>query len=307
VEGNNAQVAIWRANGTFDRTIGQRGDGPGELGPGTAPLKVFVDARDRVYVRASQGRWSVFSRDLRFVRGIRVRSSGLRAVTAVLDDGRILISDPPFQEGVRRFAVIGMIGAAEQAFGELEPQPTSMEMRTHPSVVIGSEASFFSGPPSDGTAGYVLDEWSLLGNKTASYRRAAEWLSASERNSGSARSRRRISSGKSPPGLAIRPVNVDHDGLVLTYVWVPNANWREVTRSEQNKDPNRLSFNLHIEVLDPRAGTILASEVVNSVAVADGAIPLEYFDGTRLGYRHGRGADGLPVVSIVEYSLVSSK
>ncbi len=73
--------------------------------------------------------------------------------------------------------------------------------------------------------GYVLEKWTTVGKSIQRLQRNAEWFAADDPlrkfGRGVENGERRPGERPSPP--TAMPVHVDPDGLVITYVWVPNA------------------------------------------------------------------------------------
>ena len=59
------------------------------------------------------------------------------------------------------------------------------------------------------------------------------------------------------------------------------------------------------EVIDARSGVLLASEALPSEERQALGVPTRFFRGGRFGYRSDVGPEGLPVVEIIEVTLVA--
>jgi hypothetical protein len=146
--------------------------------------------------------------------------------------------------------------------------------------------------------GYQLERWSTSGGLLQTIERDAIWFpkgldpTAELDRGGKQRA----------PDPTLQPMNVDQDGLILVYSWVPNSAWD--TDSPDN-DMVRAQ-NLHIEVIDPKTRVLIASEVVRVQALVSGIVPRFFFPGTRNGYIVVEGVAG-PEIHLVEYKLVSNE
>lgn len=58
-------------------------------------------------------------------------------------------------------------------------------------------------------------------------------------------------------------------------------------------------------MIDARSGALLASEAFPWEERRARGVPARFFRGGRLGYRRDEGAEGMPVVEIIEVTLVA--
>ena len=83
-------VKVFESDGTYVRTIGREGDGPGEF---SLPWQIAVDAGDSLYVwDAAQSRISVFSPDHDFIRSILVSPAWVVTSIEVPAPDRIVVA-----------------------------------------------------------------------------------------------------------------------------------------------------------------------------------------------------------------------
>jgi hypothetical protein len=301
VAGNTTQIAVWNPDGTFFDTLGRKGDGPGEFGQGGTEPQLLIDPRDRLHVRATGGRTIVYDTSLVVAYQAFFRNPWFPRSLAFLDDSTFLSSAPPGQP-TDYFAILDRTGAVVRRFGEIDWKGLPPERREQPirRIAYRGGSGLFAGPVHPSPDGYVLEEWSLDGTLVRRFHRSPPWLAAAERKAGQPS---RADDGSAPPDPAIVLDNLGPDGLVLMTVVVANDLWRPLLPNERGRDAARRFYNAHLEVIDPAKGVVLASEAVNNSAQRTGILPRGYFPGTNLGYRVSEGPDGLPVVSIVEYTL----
>ena len=208
-------------------------------------------------------------------------------------------------QATKFFSIIDETGTAARSFATINWDSVAPE-REHGifrSIAYAGGTRFFAGPVPTAWKGYVIEEWTLDGTLVHRFRRSTPWLRASEQNGqGSARSKALV--GQGLPGPSIWIENLDANGRLVVYVPVPNDSWRPLREGEVGRGVTRLFYNLHVEVIDPARGEVLASEAVNgSASRTGGVLPVDYFWGTNLGFRIADGPDGLPAVTVLEYSL----
>jgi hypothetical protein len=244
----------------------------------------------------------VFGSDLKFIRQFRDRTSGMPFTTALLRNGDLLTSDRA-PDPRYYFAITSP--DTGWSFGEVPDALRDLGLLDIVrGIAYGGDSTFWAGPVANADQPYVVEQWSIAGHRLATYERRVSWYAVRPRRGArSASGEEENAPLRTPPSASARPMNVDQQGMVLVYVWVPNDLWRPLSRSEQETDAPRLFFNLHIEVIDPGSQRVLASETLNSAEVSAGRLPMHFFPGTRSGYRYSETAVGIPEVSIVEYDL----
>ncbi len=291
IVGDQSRIAVWNADGSFDRTMGQAG--PGELAlPRTqfAPV-VHVDGDDRLYVRWGGGLWSVYEPTLQFLGRIPVPSPQTRHANAVFRGGFIMASTGTRGDQLEYFRRYG-VGGPTPAFATI---PLAIRHGTSfRGIVAADDTTFWAGPDPADDDGYSLERWTIGGERIMGFRREVPWFPEMGISS-------ETRDPAEPPRPTVNPMNVDAEGLVLVYTLIPNDAWRQRPAGEA---PPAVAAdrNVHIEVIDPRAATALASEVVNISTYTSRTIPYEFFPRTRLGYVQSR-TDGRAEVRVVEYGL----
>jgi hypothetical protein len=133
------------------------------------------------------------------------------------------------------------------------------------------------------SSGYLLEARNSQGSVVSQIWRRAQWFSDAA-----------VPDSSGPSMANAQPRNVDQYGLILVSAMVPSDRWLD----------RSVGDNVHLEVLDPFNGTLLASERMNTKAFGTtGTVPAFYFPRTRLAYVRERSEAGIPLVRIVEYSL----
>ena len=274
IAGDNSRVAIWNPDGSFNRTLGEPGQGPGEIPAAGFEPVVFIDSRDWLYVRTGGQQWTIFNADYEYVRRVAIPSRGQFGSNLVFAPGRILVSVPGEVRATHYFRLYGADGDLASQFAQIPPDN---RMSSYARMVTpASDTTFWASPDAAGSDSYALELWSMSGTKLSEVRRPIGWFS---------------SGAPSPTRPAKRPtlvpVNVDANGRLLVYSWTGQ---------------NTGSPEVHLELIDVRRGAVLASEVVDVPSIMGGPTPRYFFPGTSMGYRYDESAE-TPVVRIVEYSL----
>lgn len=278
IAGEPGRLAIWNPDGSFNRTLGQPGHGPGEIsveGLGTIP---FVDAADWIYVRGGGGRWTVFDAEYEFVGRQAVPSEGRRETNAVFPRGQILTSLAPHARRPSYFRVHEVSGALAGEFAPIPPQNRAGDFTR---ILLAADDSTFWAGPDAFTGGYAFERWSIDGRLETRIERDVAWFPETKGT-------------KSPTAS---PVALDREGNLLVYSWVPSGSARDTTNPGADLD-------VHLEVIDWRGGRVLASEVVNGRAIVERTIPRHFFPRTHFGYLYDESEDE-PVVRIIEYGVTS--
>ncbi len=292
IAGDHARLAVWNPDGSFDRTIGREGFGPGEFPRSQFAPVIFVDGADRIYVRSGGGVWSILEPTFEHVGRMGIPSIQSRGSNAVFRDGTIIASAGAGGERVDYFQRYTPNGSGPTGFAEipLDRRAAGSERTTVPA----DDSTFWASPDAGSDAGYLLEHWSITGTRLAALRRDVSWLPRPKTQSAPP-------APTDPPRPFVNLRSVGPDGLLLVYATVNNDTWRPLAAGEERP---RVSTrrNVHIDVIAPREGTVVASEVVNISALGEGTIPFEFFPRTNLGYRIDDSGD-LPVVRIVEYGL----
>jgi hypothetical protein len=296
-------IAIWNADGSFVRTIGRPGAGPGELGTSPGALGPYFDAKGNLQVRDNGLMWTVFSKDLEFVRRFGVREfGGTWGYTAVLGDGSIISSKWMRTAPAHFFRIVDTLGHVAKSFGAVgdkEAQVYDANSSGRRIAYRGGQ-EFWAGPADDAPiGGYDVELWSADGHRVKTLRRKAGWLKEPV-------SRRWLQSNERRPSPWVEALHVGADGIIIIVLGVANDKWDEYADQELSpKEREAIQYeivDLVVEAIDPDAGIVLATRVASGGAIQ--ALPVDWFPGTNIGHRRTEAPDGSPERTIVRYRLV---
>ena len=286
--GFRAVISVWDARGKYLYSFGMEGEGPGELST-RGSLTLFIDSWDNVHVRDGSPSWSVFSSRHEFIR--RVPSDvmvGLPGSTVILDDGSALASPGRgFHRMAHDFRLADTTGALLRTFGMVRDKKSGDGPRQI--AYVGGD-TFWAGPPEGVAGAYILEEWGIDGKLRRTLRRSVSWYQW--------RGRRETSS-------AVRQLYIGPGGILYILIVRPTEEYaRAVEHGEPiSRDQRDALTEVVVEVIDTRAGELLASEVYPA-RQARQLLPRSLFRGSLVGYRYREGEDGLPFVEIVSVELL---
>jgi len=284
------QILEWGSDGTYVRSVGRAGEGPGELSPRGAP-KLFLDDQDSLFVLDGSTRWSVFDPGLTYVRSfLGSRTTGQTSAIHFVP-GRGILSTACLPAGGepagRPFHWTDRDGRLEYSFGEYRVPPPPRPVQAS----AMTEDGFWVTPPSAGRLGLVLEHWTYEGEKTRTLERRVSWLPPDgyEARPGE------------PPLPEFERIHIDPDGLLWVTLAVRDPRWRETTPSERSKLASQL-YDGRLEVIDPRAGVVVASYRYDGPD--EEPSPIRFLRGRR-AYRLVSDSLGLTSVEVVNVSLAS--
>jgi hypothetical protein len=284
-------VLAWDSDGTFLRAHDRQGDGPGELaGPGSPGL--FVGPGDSVYVLDAGNRWSVFTHDLDFARVFRGTFSGrLMSQVHVTDrgivsTGRVVAGGSPAAFHLMDFEgePVGSFGTPfEAAVGDRHFERSS---------ALSGRGSLWIAPPDRAPTGLRLEEWTLDGDLLRTLHRRTRWLPDDGFRGEEIR-------GYEIPAYL---VHVDQEGLLWIVAAVPGAGW--AASVAQPETPQDDVIEVHLEVIDPDAGVVLAAHRYHLLEKGPDSPFLHLFAGTRRSHRAVRDSLGLATIQVLDLHLV---
>ena len=232
------EIFVYDRDGKFMRSIGRRGGGPGEF---NAAPKLTVDATDTVRAIESGTRYHVIAPDL----AIKRTTPLVMSVSAPIaeSDGKLLAVTPSTSgPNATTLGVFDRAGQRVQAFGKL-PSGVDAEMRFR-RLAIGPRGSRWGLS----TAAYVIERWQPDGSIAQRLTAERDWFKKSNEPAGDARLRK-------PPARLIGLL-VDAQERLFVFAIVADANWKPVGATPA-AEPNQV-FDTIVEVIDPRAGKLLA-------------------------------------------------
>jgi hypothetical protein len=175
----------------------------------------------------------------------------------VLDDGGFLLNASIVGAPGSIFHVFDADGQRTRSFGDRGSAPASR------SIAYGGRETFWAAPPSGAPNGYVLEEWSLKGERARTLVLNPDWL------------RRSVESGKKSGTRALPEfqIHVDESGLIWVRVITKDARWRPLRPGESEDEMETQLYDWRYEVIDPDAGIVLASGVEDEMPGEDGLAP----------------------------------
>ena len=259
---NPTEIKFFSSDGEWIRTLGRKGSGPGEY-----QLAYFV----RVLPGDSlgvydflQNRFTVYSPELEVCRTITTEIRAKRF--ELLGDGRIVFASNHFTRKSIGLPLhlINASGKLERSFGADPPIRDVSARNSHFRSISPTVRSTVWAAPLHR---YVLEEWTLEGDRVRYFERNVPWLDPRDRY-GSA------SDPEHPPRPEIIDIHEDERGLLWVAVTLPDAEWKEAF--EEGTDPyGRPAMRVEdhnkyedprIEVIDPEKGLVLGSVTIDESA-----------------------------------------
>lgn len=233
------ELFLYGADGTFQRSVGRRGEGPGEF---NRAQFVAFDSRDSLHtVDMGGARYSVFRPDLTFARGVQLQARTLGF--ELLPSGSLFVVAPNSSgEIAHALQAFSPDGSALHSFDPIDPKATG-QAAIGRSIALDHEGRRWS----ISTAKYQLNEWDANGRLVRQFQGRRDWIPDSL-------PMRLDLSREKPPGQ-IGGLEVDEQGRIWVFAIVADANWRPVEPGAQ-PDMTRL-YDTLIEVIDPATGTLL--------------------------------------------------
>jgi hypothetical protein len=245
-----AQVIVTDAAGRFLRTLGRFGHGPGEF---QQPAVALAHTADSVAVYDLLGRSiSVFDRRLQFVRRYIVAQVGITAFAAVLFPDGHLVKNALLmtRESIGYpLHVIDATGAPVRSFGKEVRSSTPASAPSDARLLaVRDDTTFWAAHAYR----YEIELWSRTGRRLGSLLRDAPWFPPYQEGS-----------MLHLPRPYIQGVFQDAVGLLWVHIAVPDPRRPAMPRIENNAAAgaarSNATYNTIIEVIDPAAGTLLAT------------------------------------------------
>jgi hypothetical protein len=249
--GGAARIWVFDTTGSFLRTFGRRGEGPGEyqaignlrFRPGDT-LEIYDSGLRRKTILAPDG--TVVSTS-RFE--VRSYSGGV-----FLAHGRVIVNEhrrTPEQVGYPLQLVDGS-GKIVRSLGAIRPEFRSNEPWTVQKVLA-------AGPDgatvwSVGRSSYLMELWDTTGARLQALQRDAEWFEPWVTDTP-------LGPDQPPPKPAVGAVKTDPQGRLWVLVLVAAEDWREGLVSREwgwDIDVYR-AFDQILEIIDPESGELLMS------------------------------------------------
>ena len=175
-----ATLIQWNADGSFAKSFGQAGGGPGEFDGRIIP-RVFILPDDSLLILDhGAGRWSVFDSNLNFKRVFpATRNSRNADLNHVLNNGNLLSTGPVALDDQNFFHITDRSGALVRQFGA-KAERTTLPPRAEGERVsaYGGASTFWTAPAHGEPIGLVLEEWNLTGSLVRTLTIRAPWMPA---------------------------------------------------------------------------------------------------------------------------------
>jgi hypothetical protein len=241
------EIFVYDRSGKFVRSIGRRGGGPGEF---NGLVRLAVDAQDTVRAVEAGSRYHVIAPDHTIKRSTQL---GGRVNDLVAEpDGRLFAAATGTAGAeVTTLSFFDRAGQRSKTFANLPSSSSLDERRRY--VAIGPNGNRWSLGP----ANYVLERWLPDGTSAQKLTADRDWLRETNQPAGDVRERK-------PPNR-LRGLLVDAQGRLYVFVIVADANWKPIGQNP-DAEPNKV-FDTLIEVIDPKAGTLLARTRVDLIVM----------------------------------------
>lgn len=244
----DGELFVYGKNGEFLRTVGRRGEGPGEF----RRLQLLdFDAQDSLHaIEASGPRHSVFGPDFSFVRTVpmQARTMAMR----IEDSGAVFAAAPTMTEdGSYALQRISPDGTRLAAFDPMDPEargPAAMGRN----ITIDPAGRRWSM----GMADYDLKEWAEDGQLIRILEAHRDWISESIPM--------RLERDQPPPGQ-ISGLEADEAGLLWVFAAVPDADW--APPAPQTRPFPGTMYDTVVEVVDPTDGSLLARSSFDDLVI----------------------------------------
>jgi hypothetical protein len=238
-----SQLAIYDSTGRFTRALGTQGAGPGEfariwthtVGRGDT-LHVF-DSDNRRYSKVPPSGAPII--------GYNALISG-RPVT-LLSSGEFVQSDSP-RSGVTPLVVFAPDGTTTARIATTGAVPGAFDAGY---AIAGDSAAIWRMPLNH----YVLEKWSVTGNKLASWQRSVEWMPVWPDLTEA------MDRGTAPAPAMMSNLFTAPDGRMWTLASVPDRNFVPLVAGESMSPPfMSQQVDTQVEVLDLAGRQVLASQ-----------------------------------------------
>lgn len=280
------QVWIFAADGSFVRTIGRKGQGPGEY---ELPLWLHVLPGDSLEVVDFENlRITTLAPDLSVARTRRLGPAGL--MIAFLPDGShvLSVSIPSAMSIGLPLHLISREGRILRSFGAKPPvEEVRNQSRMRRALAPAGAHAVWSAE----LLRYVIEKWDVQGNRLQRMERKASWFPPQTHYG-----------VRADPSIAPAPgllyVHTDARGRVWTAANVPDPDWESAFVNGTDpygrvarlvKDLNKY-YDSIVEVIDP-----VSMQVVGRARFDESAHP---FAGDGLYVTHETRGRGWPVVAV---------
>lgn len=264
--GGGGDLMVFQSPGRYQRTIGRRGEGPGEFEfvYGVSPWP-----NDTVYVLdAGNHRLTVLDSTLTFVRSARVPvvwNTGARFIPLTRDRGITNGVIPSLSRFGQPFHVLGTDGAVSRSFGyvpeTITPATRSHWLRRPIAVVNGRLFAAFRWA-------FAVEEWTLEGEHLRTLRRTVKWFQPHESEDG-------FVTPSEPPKPRLVDVHAyGEENLLWVLLLVPDPNWKKGLEEYEGPDgpgarprSPELVYDTVVELWDVRTASLLSTARFDDAAM----------------------------------------
>ena len=286
-------IAVFDSTGRHVRTIGRRGGGPGEF---QALGRFKITGKDTLRVfDISARRMTVLSSTFALVQTLPVDIMTTGDVE-VLADGRIVaaMNISSFRTPSLPLHVIGKDGKMERSFGAENRayRREDAHLLWRWIAPAGNEGVWAVHP-----AKYVLELWNFSGQKVGELERSVSWFRPHDGS---------LDKPNAPPKPVIMDIRMDSTGKLWVIAHVADQNWTSglgTVRGLYNRqvrgvaDANKYWDSI-IEVIDPVAGTLVASQRFDQI--------LRWIGESAYASAYRQDATGVPFIDVFRVSLTAN-
>ena len=283
-------IAVFDSTGKHIQTIGRGGGGPGEFQT-IGRFKITGKDTLRIFDISAQ-RMTVLTSTFALVQTLPVDIMTTGDVE-VLADGRIVAAQYARSAGLP-LHVIGKDGKIERSFGAGNPgyRREDAHLMWRWIAPAGNDGVWAAHPTK-----YVLELWAFSGQKIREIERNVSWFRPHDGS---------LDKPNAPPNSVIMDLRMDSTGKLWVIAHVADENWTSGlgnVRGLYNRqvrgvaDANKYWDSI-IEVIDPVAGTLVASQRFDQT--------LRWIGESAYASAYREDASGVPFVDVFRVSLTTS-
>jgi hypothetical protein len=287
-------IAVFDSTGAFMRRIGRRGGGPGEF---QTIGRFKITGRDtlRIFDISAQ-RMTVLTSTFALVQTLPVDIITTGDVE-VLADGRIVAAQNISNAAAAGLPlhVIGKDGKIERSFGAENPEHRREDAHLlWRSIAPAGNDGVWAAHPTK----YVFELWAFSGQKIRELERNVSWFRPHNGSNGD--------NPNAPPNPLIMDLRMDSTGKLWVIAHVADENWTSGLGNVRGlydrqvrgvADANKYWDSI-IEVIDPVAGTLVASQRFDQL--------LRWIDESAYARAYREDATGAPFIDVFRVSLTTS-
>lgn len=290
--GSARQVWIFDPEGTFLRTFGRAGEGPGEY---LSVQRIDVLPGDTLEIYDPRNRRkTTLSPDLTVVS--TQSFEGRRYVgSEKLPDGRFVITDHQRTPGRVGYPLqlVSQSGKVQRAFGNVNPEYRPREpVKYWKSVALGLDGGSVW---SVGWGDYLIERWDTTGTRRQALQREADWFEPYVLDRGA-------EPNGPTPQPQVRYLESDPEGRLWVLVRRAKEDWREIVKANplspgESWDIPEL-WDWVLEVIEPTKGELVVSQVL-----PDGHYNGFLDEGMVISYREDDG--GFPFLDVWRPKIIA--